>query len=65
MKVLIVDRLSPDTVTELEKLGLKVEVRSDLTADTLPTAVADVGILVVRSTKVTAATIQARRCFRS
>ncbi len=59
MKVLIVDRLSPDTVTELEKLGLAVEVRSDLNADNLPTAVADVGILVVRSTKVTAKTIDA------
>lgn len=59
MKVLIVDKLSPDTVTELEKLGLTVEVRSDLTADTLPTAVAEVGVLVVRSTKVTAKTIEA------
>jgi D-3-phosphoglycerate dehydrogenase len=59
MKVLIVDRLSPDTVTELQKLKLEVEVRGDLTADTLPTALADVHILVVRSTKVTAAAIQA------
>ena len=59
MKVLIVDKLSPETVTELEKLGLSVEVRSDLNADNLPTAVADVGVLVVRSTKVTAKTIEA------
>jgi D-3-phosphoglycerate dehydrogenase / 2-oxoglutarate reductase len=59
MKVLIVDKLSSSTVTELEKLGLQVEVRSDLSADTLPGAVADVGVLVVRSTKVSAATIQA------
>ena len=59
MKVLIVDKLSSSTVTELEKLHLQVEVRSDLSADTLPGAVADVGILVVRSTKVSAATIQA------
>ena len=59
MKVLIVDKLSPDTVTELQKLGLTVEVRSDLNADNLPTAVADVGVLVVRSTKVTAKTIDA------
>ena len=59
MKVLIVDKLSSETVTELEKLHLQVEVRSDLTADTLPGAVADVGILVVRSTKVTAKTIDA------
>ena len=59
MKVLIADKLSSSTVTELEKLSLQVEVRSDLSADTLPGAVGDVGILVVRSTKVTAATIQA------
>jgi D-3-phosphoglycerate dehydrogenase / 2-oxoglutarate reductase len=59
MKVLIVDKLSASTVTELEKLHLQVEVRGDLSADTLPGAVADVGVLVVRSTKVTAATIQA------
>jgi D-3-phosphoglycerate dehydrogenase len=59
MKVLIVDKLSPETVTSLEKLGLHVEVRSDLNADNLPSAVGDVDILVVRSTKVTSATIAA------
>jgi D-3-phosphoglycerate dehydrogenase / 2-oxoglutarate reductase len=59
MKVLIVDKLSSETVTALKKLNLEVEVRSDLKAETLPGAVADVGILIVRSTKVTAATIQA------
>jgi D-3-phosphoglycerate dehydrogenase / 2-oxoglutarate reductase len=61
MKVLIVDKLSPETVTELEKLGCTVEVRSDLNADNLAGAVADVGVLVVRSTKVTAKTIEAAR----
>jgi D-3-phosphoglycerate dehydrogenase len=61
MKVLIVDKLSPETVTALEKLNLQVEVRSDLTAETLPGAMADVGILVVRSTKVTAQAIQSAR----
>jgi len=59
MKVLIVDKLSSDTVKMLEKLGMKVEVRGDLSADTLPGALADVNILVVRSTKVTAAAIAA------
>lgn len=59
MKVLIVDKLSSETVSSLEKLHLKVEVRGDLSADTLPGAMADVGIVVVRSTKVTAAAIQA------
>jgi D-3-phosphoglycerate dehydrogenase / 2-oxoglutarate reductase len=61
MKVLIVDKLSASTVTDLEKLNLQVEVRSDLSADTLPGAVADVGILVVRSTEVTAAAIESTK----
>jgi D-3-phosphoglycerate dehydrogenase len=59
MKVTIVDKLSPETVSELQKLGLQVEVRNDLSADTLPGAVADTDILVVRSTKVTAAAVNA------
>ncbi len=59
MKVMIVDKLSPETVTELQKLGLQVEVRSDLTADKLPGSVQDTNILVVRSSKVTAAAIKA------
>jgi len=59
MKVLIVDKLSPETVTSLKKLGVQVEVRSDLNAENLPGALGDVNVLVVRSTKVTAAAVQA------
>lgn len=59
MKVLIVDKLSPETVSSLQKLGLEVEVRSDVTAENMPQALTDVKIVVVRSTKVTAAAIQA------
>ncbi len=59
MRVLIVDKLSPATVTSLERLGMKVEVAKDLTAETLPGALAETDILVVRSTKVTAAAIEA------
>ena len=59
MKVLIVDKLSPETVTALEQLELQVEVGQKLTAENLPGALADVNILVVRSTKVTAAAIAA------
>jgi D-3-phosphoglycerate dehydrogenase / 2-oxoglutarate reductase len=59
MNVLIVDKLSAEVVTALQKLGMEVEVRGDLKAETLPTAVANTDILVVRSTKVTAATIEA------
>ncbi len=61
MKVLIADKLSSAAVSSLEKLGVDVEVRAELTAESLPEAVDGVGILVVRSTKVTAATIEAAR----
>ena len=59
MNVLIVDKLSPEVVAALEALGLAVDARGDLNADTLPAAVGAADILVVRSTKVTAATVQA------
>jgi len=59
MNVLIVDKLSPEVVGALERLDLQVEVRNDLDAATLPGAVGLADILVVRSTKVTAAAIEA------
>ncbi len=59
MKVLIVDKLSPETVTSLARLGMQVEVGKNLTAETLPGTLAGTDILVVRSTKVTAASIEA------
>jgi len=59
MKVLIADKLSAATVTALEKLGLTVSVQPDLTAEALPEAIGDTNILVVRSTKVIAATFEA------
>ena len=55
MNVLIVDKLSPAVVKSLEELGLKVDVRDGLD----PAALASADVLVVRSTKVAAATIQA------
>ncbi len=61
MKVLIVDKLSSEVVGALKNLGVEVEVRDGLTADTLPAAAADADVLVVRSTKVTAATIEAAK----
>ena len=59
MNVLIVDKLSAEAVRGLEALGLHVEVRTDVDAASLPGAIGPVDILVVRSTKVTAAAIQA------
>lgn len=59
MKVLIADKLSDKTVSALKKLGMEVSVNAELTADNLPQAIGDTGILVVRSTKVTSKTIEA------
>ncbi len=59
MKVLIADKLAAEAVAALEQLGLTVECKPDLSADDLPGAISDAGVLVVRSTKVTAATIEA------
>jgi len=59
MNVLILDKLSANAVRGLEELGLNVEVRTDLDAASLPGAIGLADILIVRSTKVTTATIQA------
>ena len=59
MKVLIADKLSQKTELALKELGATLEVKADLTADDLPGAIGDAQVLVVRSTKVTAATIAA------
>jgi D-3-phosphoglycerate dehydrogenase len=59
MRVLIADKLSKSTEEALKELGLTVETQPDLTADSLPDAIGDAHVLVVRSTKVTAATIDA------
>ena len=59
MKVLIADKLSQSTEQALRDLGTTLEVKPDLTADDLPAAIGDSQVLVVRSTKVTAATIAA------
>lgn len=57
MKVLIADKLSPKAVSELQKMGCDVTMNPDLSADDLPGVISDAEILIVRSTKVTAATI--------
>ena len=59
MKILIADKLSDKAVAELQKLGGQVTFNPDLTADNLPDAIDDHEILIVRSTKVTAQTIDA------
>ncbi len=59
MKVLIADKLSPKAVSNLQELGCVVTMNPDLSADDLPGVIEDADILIVRSTKVTAATIDA------
>ncbi|MBN1561433.1 hydroxyacid dehydrogenase [candidate division KSB1 bacterium] len=59
MKVLIADKLSASAVDALVNLGCSVTVEAELTADTLPQRIDDFDVLVVRSTRVTAATIDA------
>ncbi len=58
MKVLIADKLSSKAVAALKALGAEVRVNAELTSDDLPAAIKDSDILVVRSTKVTAKTIE-------
>ena len=59
MKVLIADKLSEKTVSALKELGAEVTVNTDLTAEQLPQGIGDSEILIVRSKKVNAATINA------
>jgi D-3-phosphoglycerate dehydrogenase len=63
MKVLIADKMSSATVKQLDKLGCQVVSNPELSAETLPGAIADFDILIVRSTKVTAQTIEAAKCL--
>jgi D-3-phosphoglycerate dehydrogenase len=57
MRLLIADKLHPRAIEELRTLPLEVVYEPELTRETLETSLAGVGILVVRSTEVTAAAI--------
>jgi D-3-phosphoglycerate dehydrogenase len=59
MKILIADKVSAKMVADLEALGGEVALAPDLSAEALPSAVAGVEILIVRSKRVTAETIEA------
>ncbi len=58
MKVLIADKLSDRTAHALRELGIALDIQPDLTADELPGTVGETHVLVVRSTKVSAETIE-------
>ncbi len=59
MRVLLADSLDPDAVRALEGSGHTCVVQADASAQSLPELVAGFDVVVVRSTKVTAATIAA------
>jgi D-3-phosphoglycerate dehydrogenase / 2-oxoglutarate reductase len=60
MKVLLADKLHPESVRALEALsGVEVSNQPSLGPDDLPSAIAGVDALIVRSTKVSPATIAA------
>lgn len=59
MKILIADKLSPSAIDDLEALGCTVVSNPDLKAEALPAAIGDAEVLIVRSTKVIADTIEA------
>ena len=59
MKILIADKLSEKAIENLKNLGTDVEVKPSLTAGELPAEINNAEILIVRSTKVTAETMDA------
>jgi D-3-phosphoglycerate dehydrogenase len=58
MRLLIADKLHPRAIEELRTLPLEVVYEPELTKESLETRLPGVGILVVRSTEVTAAAIE-------
>jgi len=61
MRLLIADKMDTQALEELRILGVEIISRPELTKDTLPDALDGIGILVVRSTEVTARAIEAGR----
>jgi D-3-phosphoglycerate dehydrogenase len=61
MRLLIADKLHPRAVEELRSLPVHVEYEPEITKETLEAKLPGVGILVVRSTEVTAQAIEKSR----
>jgi D-3-phosphoglycerate dehydrogenase / 2-oxoglutarate reductase len=59
MRLLIADAFPEKILSTLAPLGLQVDYRPQLTAEELPAAIGDAPIVIVRSTKVTRAAIDA------
>lgn len=61
MRLLIADKLHPRAIEELRALPVEVAYEPDLTKEELEAKLPGVGILIVRSTEVTAKAIEAAR----
>ena len=59
MKILIADKLSPKAIAALEKIGADITSNPELKAEDLGGAIGNANVLIVRSTKVYAETIEA------
>jgi D-3-phosphoglycerate dehydrogenase / 2-oxoglutarate reductase len=59
MRLLLADKMDTQALEELKILGVEIVSRPELTKATLPGALEGIGILVVRSTEVTAEAIHA------
>ena len=59
MKILIADKLSPKPIAALDKIGADITSNPDLKAEELSEAIGNANVLIVRSTKVYAETIEA------
>lgn len=59
MKILVADKLDPAKVAGLEELGATIDLQPGLSAEDLPEAIRDAEILIVRSTQVSAETMEA------
>ena len=58
MKILVADKLPTACLDELRELGSDVDYHPDLTAERISEHMTDVGILIVRSTRVTPEAIE-------
>ena len=63
MRILVADSLEASAVAALESAGHTCVINADLTGDTLPDHIGDHEALIVRSTKVTQATVDAGKAL--
>jgi len=61
MKILVADKVSSGMIAELKALGAAVTYEPDVKAEDLPGIIGDSKVVIVRSKKVTAETIQAAK----